>query len=111
MDKIELLENFKQTVKQFLQILKGWEHADVVENVYLYGSFVKGCATSRSDIDICIIVKEGVSPSWLREFRCACFDIDGIELDIHFRTTTSFAENTLYNLNVKQEGKSIWKVK
>lgn len=109
MDKKIILNNFKTTLRLLLKELHSWNYVSAIEDVYLYGSFPKGMATSQSDIDICIVLNKDVPPQELRAFKTKCNLLGPIELDIHFTITSDFSNISLYNNNVKKEGKQIWK--
>ena len=100
-------EKFRQTFQQFYKDLKRCPFSEFISEVYLYGSFAEGRATAKSDIDICIILKEIPDTSILRNFRTACDYPDLLEIDIHFKSKDDFLINNIYNNNVKK-GVQIW---
>lgn len=129
MDKEGLLLRFKEALGHMLSELHGWEYAETISQVYLYGSFPKGLATPDSDMDILVVLKEDVPADELRRLRSHItisgrrggaippagyypeeghID-DGIEIDMHFRRIEAFAQNNIYNNNVREDGIELWR--
>ncbi len=53
------------------------------QGLFIYGSYVHGDQTSRSDVDLCIVM-EGKNPKTIFEKICNSIDVHGKNYDINF---------------------------
>jgi len=82
----ELGENlpFKETIPELVQIiLNSIENKNVVQKIYLFGSYAYGKPTKESDLDICVILDNVEERTEIYiEIGVALFDKDIINCDL-----------------------------
>ncbi len=67
--RLEKNQDNKKIIRKALEIIQGDELASRIEAVLLFGSFADNTYTGRSDIDICVIFKDGLTLDQATLFR------------------------------------------
>lgn len=93
-----------------LKTIKEWEYLPYVYRVILYGSYARGDAGSRSDVDLYVECSREIPPNELRVLRSEIIPCipETAEVDIHFGFDELDNYDDLYHRNIRKDGLVVW---